>query len=510
MPLPLALAPTAPFATVRVALQRAGYTPEQLAERIGMPDLQHFRARQDGRETGTGTDDALGVLIRLFLDEEPLPEALVRERLGDDMVAALRELDLLRVAEDGACEATALVYPFEALLLASDRCRHASASLPDDIVYPAITASTAHFLAMLPTEPCDALLELCAGTGVAALQSAPRCGHVWATDIAERSVHFARFNARLNGIDNATVECGDVYHAVKGLTFDRIVAHPPYVANAEMRVVFRDGGQDGEQVTRAIVQGLHGHLRPGGSLHCTCAVTDRTDRQFEQRARDWLGEAQAEYDVFFFPQTWHDTVSFYVKRAVDGHISFAGVGDRLALMRELGVERIVYGSFVLVRHEVARAPLTERRGVGPTTTGADVERFIRWQRATADAAVAERLLDLPLTAGADAEFMLDHRQLDGSWQAVSCRLRSSTPFPSEVEVAPWIAALLARLDGTRAVRELLGELRDEEMAPEEVPLHEMAQLLRALVAVRLLVLPAAQAAAPWWRESSTASSTLAK
>src|SRR5690606_22021150 len=145
-------------------------------------------------------------------------------------------------------------YPLGELHLASDLSRPDGGAPPDDVVYPALTDSTAHFLLTLPDDGCERLLELCAGTGVAALRLAPACGEAWATDVSARAAHFAEFNRRLNARDNVTVACGDVWAAVGGRTFDRVVAHPPYVAGAD-DAVFRDGGEDGEAVTRRIVEG---------------------------------------------------------------------------------------------------------------------------------------------------------------------------------------------------------------------------------------------------------------
>jgi len=45
---------------------------------------------------------------------------------------------------------------------------------------------------------------VCAGSGIAALIAAPNATHAWAADLTERSTHFARFNAQLNGFDNFT------------------------------------------------------------------------------------------------------------------------------------------------------------------------------------------------------------------------------------------------------------------------------------------------------------------
>src|SRR5690606_29151931 len=125
-----------------------------------------------------------------------------------------------------------------------------------DFVFSAITSLTGTFLSQLPDAPCERCLELCAGTGTAALAAAKQAGHVWATDLTARSTRFAEFNARLNNLQNVTAVQGDLYEPVLGLTFDRIVAHPPYVPATETQMVYRDGGEDGEQVIRGILQGL--------------------------------------------------------------------------------------------------------------------------------------------------------------------------------------------------------------------------------------------------------------
>ena len=157
-----------------------------------------------------------------------------------------------------------LLYPAESLLIASD-----VAALPDgdgarwwDLVYAAITTNTKNFLSTMPRRPCKAFLDLCSGTGVAALAAASTfADHAWAIDVADRSTQFASFNARLNDVNNVTIVSGDLYAPVAGLTFDRIVAHPPYVPARETRMVYRDGGSDGEGVTRRIIARLTSLLR---------------------------------------------------------------------------------------------------------------------------------------------------------------------------------------------------------------------------------------------------------
>ena len=77
-----------------------------------------------------------------------------------------------------------------------------------DIVYPALTQSTREFLLFLPDETCESFLEVCAGSGVAAIQAAGYARQAWATDLAHRSAHFAAFNAALNDTQNVTVSKG--------------------------------------------------------------------------------------------------------------------------------------------------------------------------------------------------------------------------------------------------------------------------------------------------------------
>ena len=85
--------------------------------------------------------------------------------------------------------------------------------------------------------------------------------------------------------------------SVAGQTFDRIVAHPPYVPALSQSQVFRDAGEAGESVLEQIVAGLPDHLRSGGTFVSVSAGWDTTEGPFEERIRRWLGDYTGEFDV---------------------------------------------------------------------------------------------------------------------------------------------------------------------------------------------------------------------
>src|SRR5207237_898738 len=149
-----------------------------------------------------------------------------------------------------------------------------------------------------PRDPCDSLLDLCCGSAIEALACAPSARRVWACDRAPRSIHFASFNCLLNGVENVACARSDVYEAVKAMTFDRIVAHPPSVPETvEDAMLCRDGGDDSEQVLRAIVEGLPRYLRPGGLFYSFAMSTDGESGTLTDRIRQWLGAETGDFEI---------------------------------------------------------------------------------------------------------------------------------------------------------------------------------------------------------------------
>ena len=166
-----------------------------------------------------------------------------------------------------------------------------------DLVYPPVFDNTAHFLSSLPDTPCEAMLELGTGSGIAAMFGARRAQHVWATDITARAVHFAALNCRLAGLNNVTVLQGDLYQPVDGLTFDRIVFHPPWMPRSQAPFAFGDGGEDGEAIIRGSIEGLPRFLRPGGRFHATLLASHHEHETFDQRVHRWLGPESDRFNV---------------------------------------------------------------------------------------------------------------------------------------------------------------------------------------------------------------------
>jgi SAM-dependent methyltransferase len=232
--------------------------------------------------------------------------------------------------------------------------------LPPDFVFPPVFDNTLRYLANLPSTPCEAMLELGTGSGIAAIMGARHARRVWATDITSRAVHFASLSCRLAGLDNVTVLEGDLYSPVEGLTFDRIAFHPPWVPRSQGSFAFGDGGDDGETIIRRSIEGLPRFLRPGGRFYAMLLGSDRQGERFEQRVRHWLGAAEDQFDIAVAEVNCVSPNEFLAHNLASGSICERDIPLWTELWKATRTEAIVYGHLIVERHEDAREPATAR------------------------------------------------------------------------------------------------------------------------------------------------------
>lgn len=455
------------FGGLRRALRDVGFTADAVAARGGVATIYDFRTLRDGREDTGPPRDTLDALIRIFVDGEPLERATAAALLPDALIGAATRLGLVHehAADSPLLVPDVLLYPTHDLHVVSDlehdplAPRGAPYEMPDDVVYPAITGSTRTFLSVLSAEPCDAFLELCAGTGIAALLAAPHTRTAVATDIAERSVTFARFNAALNGFDNVRAVRGDLYDAVPGETFDRIAAHPPYMPALEEGLIYRDGGEDGEQITRRVVEGVPRHLAPGGRFDCTCILTDRTDAPVETRVRAMLGPGSDEFDVIIIVTQANEPEEAYAYLVREGRVTFEDGVCYVTRFRALGTERIVGCSIIITRHDRPGPAVTVRRARSQHTDAAATEWLLDWMmRVSGDRSLPERLLDARPRLSPHARLDVDYAAAADGWRATGCTVRVDSPFAMATGITMEVAAFLAECDGSTTVREHIARI----------------------------------------------------
>ncbi|HVP00787.1 MAG TPA: methyltransferase [Bryobacteraceae bacterium] len=462
---PIRLGTDAEFAALREALIACDYTETAICSRFGVKSVSDLRVEDAAAEADAS--DPVRILTRLLIGcaEVPLVDALP--------VGPMEALGVVRV-ETGKMVSTVMLYPIRGLYIVSDRAQPTF----DDIVYPANIPNTEMFLDYAPIGPCDEYLDLCAGSGVAALEAARKCArHAWAFDITARSTHFAEFNRRLNAIPNMTAAQGDLYDPAEGRTFDRIVAHPPYLPVFRPRFVFDSGGQDGEQIVRRIVEGLPKHLRPGGVLFALTMGSDR-EQPFERRVRDWLGESSDDFDVAFIVKATASPHDY----AADAVIKHRGSVEDIEAWRELfiswGVHTLPYGLVYIQRRATDRPVFTVRRTAGPGTGAAECGWLMAWAAAAYN---AQKILVTKPRARGGITLRTEHRFVDGQWSAESCLLETDYPFLASMQTESLTALLLTLADGSLTTVELLKELQLRDALPASIEPLDFARVVAALI-----------------------------
>ncbi|MGZ6723686.1 MAG: methyltransferase [Solirubrobacteraceae bacterium] len=443
-------------------LRGAGYETPRIQERLATgeqllarsPELPSYLRR-------LGDSDALAVLLRLFLLGVPVSrmrlEAIVEPRLLERLDGA----GLL--VEDGrAVHGAARIVPHDELLIASD---HAAAAAGHVDHVPGVHRPSVALAHLTVRGSGERALDLCTGNGIQAILLAAHADHVVATDINERALRYAAFNAALNGVPNIELRHGSFFDPVERETFGLVVANPPYVVSPDSEYLFRDGGMVGDSVSEHVVRGVPALLDPGGFASILIAWALDPDEPAE-RPRAWLEGAGC--DAFLLHTSTDDTIetaSVWNRELLDRPEAYADALDRwLEYYRMLGIHQLGYACLVLRKRDDGRdgqlvPQALPRAALRPA--GEHVRRLFETHDRLAELDDGA-LLDRRLRVVDDAVVDQESRYSDGRWHHESLTLRLDRGLPFSAELDAPTAKLIRKLDGSSTLKDALAAAPDDE------------------------------------------------
>jgi SAM-dependent methyltransferase len=145
-------------------------------------------------------------------------------------------------------------------------------------------------------------LDLGCGCGVMTIAAAAFCESVVGVDINPRAIALSRFNLALNGVVNAEVRHSDLFDAVRGERFDRIMFNAP--TGAELRP--RNWLEAGEPILERYFSELLRHLDEDGYAHVSLCFLDHRGSTFWHRLHAWLAGQTARLQVLYIERSHVD------------------------------------------------------------------------------------------------------------------------------------------------------------------------------------------------------------
>ena len=485
---------------LRQDLAAAPFRVDSVRERLGEVAAAALDREQTlpARRAVAGATDALGVLIGCF--------GLGLATAADDLQAALPRTGVTGAVSLGIVEphgahviARCDLRPHGDDLdhcwwIASDPTEHArSEPLPVDHVLGIGGASTT-LASWTPRTPVARALDVGTGSGVQALHLSGHAETVVATDLSERALRYAAFNAALNGTD-WDLRSGSFLDPVAGETFDLVVSNPPFVITPRAEGVplyeYRDGGAAGDAVVAALTKGIGAHLAPGGIAQLLGNWEIGEGQDWRDTVGAWV--AESGLDAWVVQRAVQDPAEYAELWSRDGGYRTgtpehdALVGAWLDDFAARGVTRIGFGIITLHRPTTDRAPfvdLVEVTGPVATPMGPIVAAGI---------AARDRL------AGMD-----DDAVLDTAWRCAEdvttethaapgashpnvILLRQGGGLRRAIRLDTLEAALVSVCDGELSARQSLAAISGLLDRPTDEALAAGATLIRRLAADGLLL-----------------------
>jgi SAM-dependent methyltransferase len=491
---PLRMAEADDLSPIRSFFRDAGYDDATLCRVLGLVNMSAFGRVDWDKIELEKFPPALRWCLSVFARGLPTETRLAGEICGEALLNALLTTGLLRPAKNplSALVCPVWLYPVESFVVASDRGNDPDGGTftpAADVVFPAIYAGTLRFLQLLPEVHGGDALDLCGGSGIGALHLSGTARVSITADLAERSAQFAEFNARLNGVGVESV-CGDLYDPVRGRQFDLISAHPPFVPATKQTMVYRDGGETGESVTRRIIEGLPDHLRPGGTAVVLCVACDWEQKTFEQRAREWLGATGDEFDLLFGLEkvlSVEEIVESIRKRGEQ--IGEEEAQQLHARLRQAGTRQFVYGALFVRRYAQRVTEAPARVNLTLEGRAQDFERLLDWRHFCRQPAFSDWLASSRPRLAAELGLTARHVVQDGELVPAEFVFSIAKGFVAALRPDPWVVPLVARLNGGKSVQEVFEAARSADELPAGFTVEAFLGLVQRMIELGLLVAP---------------------
>lgn len=340
-----------------------------------------------------------------------------------------------------------------------------------------------------PRPEVERALDLGTGGGVQALHLDGHAGHVVATDVSERALQFAAFNAALAGV-SWELRRGSLFEPVAGETFDLVVSNPPYVITPRARGVplfdYRDGGAFGDDIMRSLVGRVGDHLTPGGLAQLIGNWEIPAGAEWTARPRDWL--AGTGLDAWIIQRDVQDPAEYASTWARDGgHVPGSFVFEELytAWLDDFaarGVQEVGFGIMTLQKPRSQREPfvdLMEVLGGVSLPMGEVVAEGMRTRTWLAEHGDAE-LLEQRLVAAGDVT--IERHQLPGHAAPAAIVIRQGGGLRRALRVGPHVSAVVDVADGELTLHQALVAIAAVMDEPADEVMASVLPVVRDLLA----------------------------
>lgn len=322
------------------------------------------------------SDTPCATLVRLFTLGDPVDLAEVAAALPTLGVEGAVALGLVAPEGDGVvarCDLRPYAADARDWWVASDLGELATGSPVREDHVLGIGGASATLAAWTPRPHVERALDVGTGCGVQALHLEAHADEVVVTDLSERALAYARFNAALDESD-WDVRSGSMLEPVAGERFGLVVSNPPFVITPRSgdvpRFEYRDGGEAGDAVVRDLVRRVGDHLEPGGIAQFLgnwevprgTAWTDRLTGWLEGTGLDaWVVQREVQ-DPAEYAETWARDGGHHPGTADFNTMVDAWLDD----FASRDVEAIGFGVVTLQRPRSDRAPFVDLMDVpGP-------------------------------------------------------------------------------------------------------------------------------------------------
>lgn len=446
-------------ARLRELLVAAGYTEQNAAAAFRLPlPLRIPTGHASWLSRRLSGEGVLQPLLRLFLLGESVARTDFENALPPGSCQHLLDAGVLGL--DGErLSAGFRITPVGDLLIAHDPEDPTS---PDHV--PGLGPASRTLAGLTVRERVGLALDLGTGCGIQALLVASHAEHVVATDISERALGFARFNAALNRIDNVEFRHGNLFEPVDGEAFDLIIANPPFVISPDNAYTFRDSGLGRDAVSAAVIAGAAARLREGGMATVLFSwIHENEDPEGPVQA--WL--AGAGCDTWLLHHESEEPLDYAVKwnelARREGSAQFEeAVGRWLEYFEAEGVEQIGSGAIILQKRAGEAWFRADRMPAGPQESASGhILRVFAAQRRMQKLGDDDQLLSevFALVDGHRLDQSMLYREREFTVESIQMYLDEGVGLRGKIQ--PLAIHVLLRLDGQQSLRTLIAVVQEE-------------------------------------------------